>query len=122
MMKEILKRHLKQYPRMQIVDVVKLLFQSEFGGGHMVASPSKSLAWIRAEWKDAASDADCLEEIGDGMYRMYLSVLNQGLRPETLNQMFVRTADRTIGKRERFEQKLGLLVEGCEQGDFPFPP
>ena len=106
---------------MQIVDVVKLLFQSEFGGGHMVASPSKSLAWIRAEWKDAASDADCLEEIGDGMYRMYLSVLNQGLRPETLNQMFVRTADRTIGKRERFEQKLGLLVEGCEQGDFPFP-
>ena len=33
-MKEILLAHLKQYPQMQLQDVVKLLYQSEFGGGH----------------------------------------------------------------------------------------
>lgn len=121
-MKEILRKHLEHYPRMQIADVVKLLFQSEFGGGHMIASPAKSLMWIRQEWADAAPNPDVLEEIGDGMYRMYLSVLDQGLRPETLNQMFVRTADRKIGKKERFEQKLQGLLQGCERGEFPFRP
>ena len=40
-MKEILLAHLKQYPQMQLQDVVKLLYQSEFGGGHMITSPEK---------------------------------------------------------------------------------
>ena len=42
-MKKILLAHLKQYPQMQLQDVVKLLYQSEFGGGHMITSPEKSL-------------------------------------------------------------------------------
>ena len=46
-MKEILLAHLKQYPQMQLQDVVKLLYQSEFGGGHMITSHEKSLERLK---------------------------------------------------------------------------
>lgn len=34
--KDIIIEHTKKYPQMQISDLVKLVFQSEFGGGHMI--------------------------------------------------------------------------------------
>lgn len=113
-----------RYPEMEITDAVKLLFQSEFGGGHMIANPAKSLEWIQKEWNDSGKDLEqqICEEIGDGMYRISLSALSQGLLPETLNQMFVRTADQTVGKKERFQKKLELLLECCQQGELPLDP
>lgn len=141
-MKKVLLEHFRKYPKMQISDAVKLLYQSEFGGGHMIADPARSLERIRREWKDiqdrdkaaghpeadtrieAAADrgaakAMC-ENIGGGMYRIHLTVLDDGLAAETLNEMFVQTADRKVGTRESFENKLALLVECCKSGDLPF--
>ena len=37
-MKEILRDHFYKYPKMQIQDAVKLLFQSEFGPGHLLSN------------------------------------------------------------------------------------
>ena len=48
-MKEILLEHFHRYPQMQLQDAVKLLYQSEFGGGHMVTSPEKSLKSLEDE-------------------------------------------------------------------------
>lgn len=166
-MKEILMKQFARYPQMKIEDAVKLLFQSEFGGGHMVANPAKSLERIWQEWQENTTrqqerisvcepgiwtgnrQVDKLEtgnrqadgagiganngwtnrgavlpyeEIGDGICRLYLSALDEGLLPETLNQMFVRTADQKIGKKERFEKKLELLLACCESGELPFAP
>ena len=42
-MKEILLEHFHRYPQMQLQDAVKLLYQSEFGGGHMITSPEKNV-------------------------------------------------------------------------------
>ena len=50
-MKEILLEHFHRYPQMQLQDAVKLLYQSEFGGGHMITSPEKSLKSLEDEWK-----------------------------------------------------------------------
>ncbi|MDO5406368.1 MAG: hypothetical protein Q4F28_03425 [Eubacteriales bacterium] len=133
-MKELLMKQFARYPQMQLEDAVKLLFQSEFGGGHMVANPAKSLERIRQEWeterltwkvageKNSGDDEWELpyEDIGDGMCRLHLSALDAGLLPETLNQMFVRTADQKIGKKERFEKKLELLLACCESGELPW--
>ena len=140
-MKEILMKQFARYPQMNIEDAVKLLFQSEFGGGHMVANPAKSLERIRRECQEnqvrkqeklvekqttetdtASVDSQIYEEIGDGICRLHLTALDEGLLPETLNQMFVRTADRTLGKRERFEKKLECLIFCCESGELPFEP
>lgn len=146
-MREILLRHFETYPKMQVTDAVKLLYQSEFGGGHMIANPAKSLNWIKNEWAQMCetgetqvseriiknSDAveagaevspcgghDVLEDIGGGICRVSLQALADGLAPETLNQMFVKTADRTIGSVENFEKKLELLRELCAEGKTPF--
>ena len=146
-MKEILQKHFKTYPKMQVTDAVKLLYQSEFGGGHMIANPTKSLNWIKNEWAqmrgagsaEAARDAgevageseegagvlpsgcyEVLEYIGGGICRVSLQALADGLAPETLNQMFVKTADRTVGSVEAFEKKLDMLRELCAEGKAPF--
>ena len=148
-MRDILLKHFETYPKMQVTDAVKLLYQSEFGGGHMIANPVKSLNWIKNEWEqirgsENAGDCDeqmktsegvcclekdpvnaydkaaVLEEIGGGICRVSLHALADGISAETLNRIFVKTADRTVGTVETFEKKLDLLRELCADGAAPF--
>ena len=35
-LRDIIIEYTKKYPAMEIGDMVKLVFQSEFGGGHMI--------------------------------------------------------------------------------------
>lgn len=122
-MKEILLSHQKRYPHMQAQDAVKLLYQSEFGSGHMIADPEKSLARLRDEWKlsaDRRGDTPVLEEIGDGLSRIDLRALDEGLSASTLNRIFVLTAGRKTGDISRFERKLDELRQCCGQGETPF--
>ena len=119
-MKEILLAHLKQYPQMQLQDVVKLLYQSEFGGGHMITSPEKSLDRLKEEYKSFKWEYSPIicEPIGGEMYRIYLSALEDGLSEETLNRMFTETAARASGTREGFEEKLRCLLQCCRSESF----
>ncbi len=142
-MKEVLKRHLAKYPQMQIQDVVKLLYQSEFGGGHMIASQEESLKRLRREVEEAGLRSKTIQEpmpglragsqvpsksgtevpwedIGGGMCRIDLSALGEGLSAWTLNRMFVQTANCRRGTVEGFERKLELLLAGCREQEFPF--
>ena len=36
-LQEVILWHQQRYPRMQIRDLVKLVYQNEFAGGHMIA-------------------------------------------------------------------------------------
>ena len=124
-MREILMEHIRRYPKMQVTDAVKLLYQSEFGGGHMIANPARSLEWIEHEWKMAKLTpyekvTPAVEDIGGGICRMSLEVLNEGLAPETLNTLFVKTADQTVGTVANFEKKLEMLRDCCKEGMTPF--
>ena len=40
----ILQAHAKKYPLMAPCDAVKLIYQNEFGGGHLVTDSARSLA------------------------------------------------------------------------------
>lgn len=51
-MRDLLREHRKMYPCMQVQDAVKLLYQSEFGGGHMIANPQKSLEFLKQEQRE----------------------------------------------------------------------
>lgn len=121
-----------KYPEIQVQDVVKLLYQSEFGGGHMIADEGKSLERIREESLKIPKRIDdnrqnfinkemnSWEDIGDGISRIYLTALQDGLREETLNRMFVLTARWKKGTTEGFERKLQELVSCCESGELSF--
>ena len=50
-MREILIRHWEHYPRMEAQDLVKLIYQSEFGGGHLIRDPGESLRRLQAEYE-----------------------------------------------------------------------
>lgn len=121
-MRDIILEHWSRYPGMQPEDGVKLLYQSEFGGGHMIPDPCKSLERLVQEQESlgeraAGADGRLVEEIGSGMCRMYLGVLEEGLAPETLNRMFVRTAKQKVGEQASFEEKLALLHHLCQEGE-----
>ncbi|NLK88499.1 MAG: hypothetical protein GX279_13605 [Clostridiaceae bacterium] len=48
-LEDILVNHYEIYPRTQIQDMVKLIYQSEFAGGHMVDNKAESLKRLREE-------------------------------------------------------------------------
>jgi len=49
-LEKILTEHYRRYPCMQIKDMVKLIYQNEFGGGHMVSDREESLVRLRDEY------------------------------------------------------------------------
>ena len=120
----IIKEHLNKYPCMKIQDACKLIYQSVFGGGHMISNPSYSLERIKTEYeavkKNICEQENVVEPIGNHISRFSLKALNQGLLPETLNQMFVLSANRKKGSVEELEENLSVFLDGCKKGDFSF--
>lgn len=119
----ILRAHAARYPLMQPCDAVKLLYQNEFGGGHLIVDPKRSLARIREE---AATFAPCplspdFEDIGGGLVRAHLTCLTR-LTPEQLNDAFVRSAHLHTGSLAGFLPKLSLLRENLPALGFSFSP
>ena len=108
---------------MQPQDAVKLAYQSEFGGGHLIADEAACLAFLYEEC--AATPADdnvpLYEEIGGGMARVHLSALAAaGVAPETLGRAFLVSARTPQGTREGLLQRIAVLQEAAEAGRFAF--
>ena len=57
-MKNILLSHYITYPKMQIQDAVKLIYQNEFGPGHLVRDEASSLERLREEMKLLENERD----------------------------------------------------------------
>lgn len=122
-LEQILAAHAEQYPLMLPQDAVKLLYQNEFGGGHLITDTKASLARLRAEYADVERDpqAPLFENIGNGLVRVMLAALDSNEYPlEALNEDFARSAQLHTGSREAFLQKLNLLKELARQGTFSF--
>ena len=49
-LKAILITHAKRYPLMQPTDAVKLIYQNEFGGGHLIRDEEICLNYLRQEY------------------------------------------------------------------------
>ncbi len=95
-------------------DFLKLLHQSEFGGGHMIADRAKSLEHLRSECAalEEAAPSEPFSPVGDGLLRLDLrAVAPLGLRLETVNGLFVQTANAARGSAGGLEEKLRLLTE-----------
>lgn len=122
-LQELILYHYTKYPNMQIADVFKLLYQNEFGPGHMVSSTQASLAMLLEEAatlpKNTAAP-EVIEPIGNGLCRLYLGALQSGLTAQTLNRFFVLTANQPQGNISAFEEKLAIFEQLCIEGQLPF--
>lgn len=123
-MEMILPAHARRYPLMEPRDAVKLVYQSEFGGGHLIRDEAACLAYLRREYAAVAQTPGALlEDIGNGIVRVQLSALDaHGYTPEQLGRDFIRSAAMTTGSMDMFRARLTLLTELTAAGKMPFPP
>ena len=117
----ILRTHARIYPKMQPTDAVKLIYQNEFGPGHFVCDPQKSLAYLKAEHILApfTPKANTYESIGNSLVRVHLCAIQMSALSE-LNEAFVATANAHKGALSAFLEKLEILKSLTEQGIFAF--
>ena len=48
-LKKIILKHIYKYPKMEVTDIIKLVYQNEFGGGHLISNPENSLRYLKKE-------------------------------------------------------------------------
>lgn len=117
----VLLDHARRYPAMEPTDAVKLIYQNEFGGGHMILDTESCLSYLRREYAVTPHDfaQALIEEIGNGVIRVHLAALPQE-RVEELGQAFIRSSELQQGSKELFLRKLSLLRRLCAAGQMPF--
>ena len=120
-MRSIIRAHALRYPLMQPTDAVKLIYQNEFGGGHMIKDEAACLRYLHAEYGAIAKNpgAPRSESIGNGIERAFLAPLMEE-ELDALGRAFIRSASAHTGSLDRFRQKLEVLRDLTAQGIFAF--
>lgn len=119
----ILTQHAIKYPLIEPCDAVKLIYQNEFGGGHLITNKEASLSRLEKEYKVVvqSDDIPLLEEIGDGIVRVNLAAMYaNGLTIIKLNDIFVASSSIIQGTKESFIKKLNVLDKLTKEGIFTF--
>ena len=120
-LEQILREHAKRYPLMQPCDAVKLIYQNEFGGGHLIRDEEACLNYLRREYADLEKNPTALlyEDIGNGIVRVNLAAV----KPEDLEQLgqnFIASAAKHKGTLDSFLNKLEVLRKLTAEGVFAF--
>ena len=120
-LKAILIAHAKRYPLMQPRDAVKLIYQNEFGGGHLIRDEQACLNYLRREYADLEKDptAALYEDIGNGIVRVNLAALKED-DLEQLGKAFIDSAAKHKGTLDSFLNKLEVLQTLTAEGVFAF--
>ena len=117
----ILLEQARRYPKMEPTDAVKLIYQNEFGGGHLIRDGEACLAYLRAEYAAVEKNpaAARSEYIGNGISRVHLAALTED-ELEDLGRAFIDSAAAHTGSMERFLEKLEVLRRLAGEGIFSF--
>lgn len=122
-LKTILKDHAEKYPLMMPCDAVKLIYQNEFGGGHLIFDSVQSLNYLMAEYQTVVQlkDKPLYEHIGNGIIRVNIAALDSNnLSIQKLNELFVQSSAIVKGSINAFMVKLNILAEIVKMGVFSF--
>lgn len=120
-MKELIRKHALQYPKSRPCDMVKLLYQGEFGGGHLSINIQYVLDRLKSEVMDLKQTEVCkIEKIGGGLVRFPLKGMQvSGLSVDTVAALFMETC-APRGSKEDFASKLNMLRDITLAGEMPF--
>lgn len=122
-LEHILRRHALRYPAMEPTDAVKLIYQNEFGGGHLIRDEQAVLRYLQQEYAHTEPMAalPLWEPIGNGIVRVNLAAL-PAQRLSWLGEAFLRSATIHKGSLNRFLSKLDVLTRLADEGIFSFTP
>ncbi len=122
-LKDIILAHSALYPLMELCDYVKLIYQHEFGCGHLITDPAGSEALLRSEYGQVCAEKDLpaampfIEPIGNGLCRLYLNPdkISSDALP-LINRLFAATATSHHGSVAEFQKKATLLYDMAAEG------
>ena len=122
-MEELLKLHASRYPLMQPTDAVKLIYQNEFGVGHLISDRALFIERLRREADSIHEirDISLTESIGNGLIRVMLnSPKSCQLSLDGLAAVCIKTAEKHRGTLDCFLKKIEELEAACKKSVFQF--
>lgn len=115
---QLVLEHAKNHSEAEITDFVKLLYQSAFGGGHMIANEQAALERLRAELSSltaAQLEQPVTEPLGGKYCRLNLSACKMA-SPKLINRVFVVSAKPVDDvARAEFEAYTEVLKQACSE-------
>lgn len=117
--RKLLIKHYRTFPKLQVEDIFKYLFQSSFGCEHFVSSEEAALAYIKREYESLTEQLVLTDKLDGAYSRVYLSALSDGLSPETLAKLFCLSAKKEPDGKELLEKKLRVARELIADGTLP---
>ena len=119
---DALKYHFLRYRKMTPQDTVKLIYQEEFGGEHMISDAESARRYLSRERFDTPRDETMptVEYLGRTVARLNLASLPEELSDETLFRLFHESTKLPSGNSASFERKLGLVLPLIEEKYAPF--
>ena len=119
-LEEVLRTHAGRYQAMEPADAVKLIYQNEFGGGHLIRDEAACLAYLRREYDSVSKNmAEKSESIGNGIVRIHLSAAARS-ELDRLGAVFICSAAAHKGTMDSFLQKLEVLRKLTAEEIFHF--
>ena len=121
-LKTIIKNHIKKYPEIELQDILKLLFQSEFGPKHLTTNEIEAFKNLSKEVQNTThkNDEELFEDIGSGALRLNLKALPDGTDLNYINKVILQSAEDFSGTNEKLVVKFGLLVVMAQNNEIPF--
>lgn len=123
-LEQLLDAHRARHPQMQPRDYYKLLYQREFGCGHMAPAPQTAARYLLKEYiqsaglpcadavperRDGSALPGSVEDIGNGLCRVYLDGAWSREALRLLGHVFCSTAREHAGDAARFAAALDGL-------------
>lgn len=125
---DIIKNHAVKYPVMQPDDVVKLIYQSVFGGGHLIKDRADITARLMNEYRAVSHEGERrTESLGD-CSRIYIDCELSARELELIARIFVASSKKFAksydsadeAARDRFSERIGLAAKLVKEGVFGF--
>lgn len=108
------------HPYAQPQDYIKLIFQSEFGPGHLIPNPDWAKNRLYEEWQQVKDmPAENPQDIGGGYIRLCIKGIDESRLGE-INTAFVASANEKAGSDAGFMAKLELFLAMAGENSFDF--
>lgn len=108
------------HPYAQPQDYIKLIFQSEFGPGHLIPNPDWAKNRLYEEWRQVKDmPVENPQDIGGGYIRLCIKGIDES-RLEEINTAFVASANEKTGSEAGFMAKLELFLAMAGENCFDF--
>jgi len=119
-MERVIRNQYLLYPKSEICDWFKLIYQSEFGNTHMSSNAKLVQEELVKEMKTAKDTDHHKEDIGNGHYRINLGWLkNSELSVEVFNRILMLSREMSEGTFDGFWKKISVLEQSIK--DIPIP-